>query len=73
MRKIIERNVNIIRLYLLFSLVNPKEAMNEIDGNTGSIYLLILPEEKERKMNIHKNQIRKNFVLVSCLNSEKVR
>ncbi|MCX5811046.1 MAG: hypothetical protein NT178_00645 [Proteobacteria bacterium] len=59
---------NINKLYLLSFLIKAYEVKSEIEGKTGSIYLLILPEEMEKKTNIHKNHTRKNFIPVSFLN-----
>jgi hypothetical protein len=54
-------------LYLFFSSTKARDVINVIAGRTGNIYLLIFPEERDKKKNIHANHIKKYLMLPSVL------
>jgi hypothetical protein len=70
-KNIADINEYIDKLYLLYLFVKAYDVTSEIEGKTGSIYLLILPEDIEKKINIHINQTRKYFIAGSFLNFVK--
>jgi hypothetical protein len=61
-RKKNARKTSIILVYLLFSSTKARDVINVIAGRTGNIYLLIFPEERDNKKNIHANHIRKYLI-----------
>jgi len=63
----IESPKNISELYLCSGFKNAKDVKMAIGGSTGSIYLLILPDDREKKTNIHNNHNMKKPVFRSSL------
>ena len=60
-----ERVKNIIELYRCSGFENAKDVRMDKGGSAGSIYLLILPDEREKKTNIHNDHIIKKTIFLS--------